>query len=114
MGKPISTQPLTFTELVMRADAETLKRAYEARLQVDTLLSQREEAYRKIAGIEQQIDQIMGEPGVFVYPEPPLPVAGFTVKKPQPPKPQQPAPEPQPQQEPAEPTDTPTTHSKKH
>ena len=113
MGKPISTQPLTFTELVMRADAETLKRAYEARLQVDTLLAQREEAYRKIAGIEQQIDQIMGEPGAFVYPEPPLPVAGFTVKKPQPPKPHA-IPETEAQEADAPVTDSTAEPRKKH
>ena len=81
MGKtPISTAPLSFVEIVMRADVETLRAALEARVKVDELLAQREEAYRKIALLEQQVDSIMGEPGVFVFPEPPLPVSGFGVK----------------------------------
>lgn len=83
---PISTVPLSFVEIVMRADAETIKAAYEARVKVDGLLAEREEAYRKIAQLEGQVEQIMGEPGVFVFPEPPVPVAGFTVAKPQAPK----------------------------
>jgi len=74
---PISTAPLTFIEIVMRADAETIKAAYEARLKVDALLQEREEAYRRIAELENQVEAIMGEPGVFVFPEPPLPVAGI-------------------------------------
>ena len=73
---PISTAPLTFVEIVMRADAETIKAAYEARLKVDALLQEREEAYRRIAELENQVEAIMAEPGVFVFPEPPLPVAG--------------------------------------
>lgn len=78
--KPISTAPLTFVEIVMRADAETIKAAYEARLKVDELLKEREEAYRRIAELENQVEVIMGEPGVFVFPEPPLPVAGIAKK----------------------------------
>jgi len=88
---PISTVPLTFVEIVMRADAETLRAALEARVKVEELLAKREEAYRKIAEIEQQVDGIMGEPGVFVFPEPPLPVSGFG-PKPAPAK--RPAPQP--------------------
>ncbi|HOG51213.1 MAG TPA: hypothetical protein PKY10_11550 [Lentisphaeria bacterium] len=75
--KPIPTAPLTFVEIVMRADAETIKAAYEARLKVDALLKEREEAYRRIAELENQVEAVMGEPGVFVFPEPPLPVAGM-------------------------------------
>lgn len=81
--KPISTAPLTFVEIVMRADAETIKAAYEARLKVDALLKEREEAYRRIAELENQVEVIMGEPGVFVFPEPPLPVAGIAKRQPQ-------------------------------
>ena len=77
---PISTAPLSFVEIVMRADAETLRAALEARIKVEDLLAQREEAYRKIAELEQQVDTIMGEPGVFVFPEPPLPVSGYGAK----------------------------------
>lgn len=74
---PISTQPLTFVEIVMRADTETIRKALEAREKIDTLLVQREEAYRRIAALEAQVDEVMGGPGQFVFPEPPLPVAGF-------------------------------------
>ena len=77
---PISTAPLSFVEIVMRADAETIKAAYEARVKVDGLLAEREAAYRRIAELEQQVETIVGEQGVFVFPEPPLPVAGFNVK----------------------------------
>ena len=49
---PISTAPLSFVEIVMRADAETIKAAYEARVKVDGLLAEREAAYRKIAELE--------------------------------------------------------------
>lgn len=102
MGKtPISTAPLSFVEIVMRADAETLRAALDARIKVDELLAQREEAYRKIAALEQQVDTIMGEPGVFVFPEPPMPVSGFNAK-PAPAK----RPAPQPKQAPEATTET--------
>ena len=44
------------------------------------------------AELESQVDQIMGEPGIFTFPEPPVPVAGIAPKaqppkKPAPPKP---------------------------
>lgn len=74
---PVNGQQLSFVEIVMRADAETIKQAYEARVKVDGLLAEREEAYRKIAELENKVDEIIGEPGVFVFPEPPLPVSGF-------------------------------------
>ena len=89
---PISTAPLSFMEIVMRADAETIKAAYEARVKVDGLLAEREAAYRRIAELENQVDQIMGEPGVFTFPEPPVPVAGFAPKAQPPKKPAQPKP----------------------
>lgn len=77
---PTSNAPLSFVEIVMRADAETIKAAYEARVKVDGLLAEREAAYRRIAELEQQVETVIGEQGVFVFPEPPLPVAGFNVK----------------------------------
>ena len=77
---PISTAPLSFVEIVMRADAETIKAAYEARVKVDGLLAEREAAYRRIAELEQQVEEVIGEQGVFVFPEPPMPVAGFNSK----------------------------------
>lgn len=77
---PTGNAPLSFVEIVMRADAETIKAAYEARVKVDGLLAEREAAYRKIAELEQQVEDVIGEQGVFVFPEPPLPVAGFNMK----------------------------------
>ncbi len=97
---PVSTQPLSFVAIVMRADVETIRKALEARGKIDTLLAEREEAYRKIAAIEAQVNDVMGEENVFVFPEPPLPVAGFNTKapniakKPEPPKPAAPTPKP--------------------
>ena len=85
---PISTVPLSLVEIVMRADAETIKAAYEARVKVDGLLEEREKAYRRIAELEEQVDALFGGPGTFVFPEPPIPVAGFAVKTAQPKKPQ--------------------------
>lgn len=100
MAKPNLNQPLSFLELVMRADAATLKAAYEARTKVDVLLAEREEAYRRIAELEQQVDTIVGEPGAFCFPEPPMPIAGFKpLAKPAP-------------QKPANPQDTATSENK--
>lgn len=76
----ISTVPLSLVEIVMRADADTIRAALETRVKVDGLLAEREEAYRKIAQLESQVEELIGEPGVFVFPEPPLPVAGFGAK----------------------------------
>ncbi len=77
---PISTAPVRIWEIVRRARSETTKAAYEARVQVDGLLAEREAAYRKIAELEQKVEEVIGEQGVFVFPEPPLPVAGFNAK----------------------------------
>ena len=77
---PIGNAPLSFVEIVMRADAETIKAAYEARVKVDGLLAEREAAYRRIAELEEQVETVIGEKGVFVFPEPPMPVAGFNAK----------------------------------
>ena len=96
---PISTAPLSFVEIVMRADAETIKAAYEARVKVDGLLDERDKAYRRIAELEGQIDSMLGGPGTFVFPEPPVPVAGFAVKSAQPKKPQPPKPAPEKKEE---------------
>ncbi|NLG14894.1 MAG: hypothetical protein GX561_11935 [Lentisphaerae bacterium] len=85
------TAPLSFVEIVMRADAETIRAALEARVKVDGLLAEREEAYRRIAALEEQIEQVMGEPGVFVFPEPPMPVAGFSSKPSSRPAPKKPS-----------------------
>jgi hypothetical protein len=74
---PKQLDSLSFVDIVMRADAETIKAAYEARVKVDELLAQREEAYRRIAELEAQVETVLGEEGVFAFPPPPLPVAGM-------------------------------------
>lgn len=75
--KPHLVKKLSFVEIIMGADAETIKAAYEARVKVDDLLAARDEAYRRIIEIENNIETIVGDPGVFVYPPPPCPVAGL-------------------------------------
>jgi hypothetical protein len=88
--KPQKLVPLTMTEIILRGDAETIRQALEARIQIDTLLEEREAAYQRIAELETQVCEIVGEDGVFPFPEPPMPVATFTsspVKKKPAPKP---------------------------
>jgi hypothetical protein len=69
---------LGFLDIVMGADAQTIKEAYEARVKVDEQLTLREEAYQQIAKIEEDIEEIIGKEGQFVFPAPPLPVAGYS------------------------------------
>jgi hypothetical protein len=76
--KPQKLIPLTMTEIILRGDAETIRQALEARIQIDTLLEEREAAYQRIAELETQVCEIVGEDGVFPFPEPPMPVATFT------------------------------------
>lgn len=80
--KPLPKPPLTMMEIVMRADAATIQAALEARQKVDALLAERAAAYERIAALEQQIDNVIGEPGVFVFPPPPMPVAQFSAVSP--------------------------------
>jgi hypothetical protein len=68
---------LSFLDIVMGAEAETIKAAYEAKVKIDEQLMLREEAYRRIAEIEDKIEEIAGVKGEFVFPAPPLPVAGI-------------------------------------
>ncbi|MBN2162128.1 MAG: hypothetical protein JXR25_12200 [Pontiellaceae bacterium] len=94
---------LTSIDIILQADAETIREAYEARVKIDDLLVKREEAYRQIEAIEVEIEELIGEEGEFIYPEPPGIVAGFN--KPVPatrPKPK-PAPKPKAQPAPEEP-----------
>jgi len=70
--------PLSAIDIILQADAETIREAYESRLKIDELLVKREEAYRQIEQIEQQIETLVGEDGSFIYPAPPLPIAGFS------------------------------------
>ena len=76
--KPQKLIPLTMTEIILRGDAETIRQALEARIQIDTLLEEREAAYQRIAELETQVCEIVGEDGVFPFPEPPMPVATLT------------------------------------
>lgn len=78
---------LSFMDIVTRADAETIREALEARVKIDDLLVIREEAYKKIFDIENEIEGIVGEEGTFDFGEAPYPVAGLAKKKPRP-KPQ--------------------------
>ena len=102
--KAQNNKPLTLQEIILRGEAETIKQALEARVQIDQLLEEREAAYQRIAELETQVSEIVGEDGIFPFPEPPLPVAAFSskpAKKKAAPKPKpQPAPEPQPKPEP--------------
>lgn len=81
-----ASTPLSFIEIVMRADVETIRAALEAKVKVDELLAEREQAYRRIAELEGQVEELMGEPGVFVFPAPPFPVANFNKSLPVPAK----------------------------
>lgn len=67
---------LSFQDIVMGATADVIKEAFEARVKIDDLLAAREEAYRKIAELELQVEEIVGVEGEFIYPAPPLPIAG--------------------------------------
>lgn len=77
--KTNNKQPLTLSmaDIVLGAEAEVIKAAYEARVKIDVLLAERNEMYQRIAEIELEVDTIMGEQGVFIFPNPPYPVAGF-------------------------------------
>lgn len=68
---------LTFADIVLGADAETIRKALEAREEIDRLLVEREAAYRQIAEIEAKVDDVVGEDVEFPFPDPPLPVFGF-------------------------------------
>ncbi|MBP5300012.1 MAG: hypothetical protein J6Y80_01280 [Victivallales bacterium] len=78
--KPVPKPPLSMVEIVMRADVATIQAALEARQKVDALLAERAAAYERIAALERQIDEVVGEPGIFVFPPPPQTVAQFTAE----------------------------------
>jgi hypothetical protein len=71
---------LTFREIVLGAEAEVIRAALDARVKIDALIVERQAAYEKIAALETQIESVVGEPGVYPFPQPPLPVAGFDPK----------------------------------
>ena len=83
--KPQKLEPLTLQEIILRGDAAIIRQALDARIQIDTLLEEREAAYRRIAELETQVSEIVGEDGVFPFPAPPLEVASY-VQRPAPKK----------------------------
>ncbi|MDQ8187043.1 hypothetical protein [Pelagicoccus sp. SDUM812002] len=75
-------EPLSFEEIVLRGDSETIRQALEARTKIDTLLEEREAAYQRISELESQVESIVGEEGVFPFPAPPAPVSAFPTQAP--------------------------------
>lgn len=80
MAKKPNLAALTFRDLVLGADVDTLRQALEARSRIDELIAERQAAYERIAALEAQVEEVLGEPGVFPFPAPPLPVAGIEGK----------------------------------
>jgi len=97
---------LSVTDIILQADAETIRQALEARAKIDELLVKREEAYRQIEEIELQVESLVGEERAFVYPAPPMPIAGFSkpipAARPAPPAPPKPVEVEQPEESPVE------------
>ena len=91
--KPQKLEPLTLQEIILRGDSEIIRQALEARVQIDALLEEREAAYRRIAELETQVSEIVGEEGIFPFPSPPLEVSAY-VQKPAPKKAVAPTPAP--------------------
>lgn len=89
---------LSAIDIILQADADTIREALESRVKIDDLLAQREEAYKQIEAIEQQVEELVGEEGAFVYPAPPLPIAGFNKLTPAS-RPAKPKPKPEPKPE---------------
>ena len=66
--------------VVLGAEADVIRQAHEARVKIDQLIEERQRAYERIAALETQVEDVIGEPGVYPFPPPPLPVAGFDPK----------------------------------
>lgn len=71
---------LSFRAIVLGAEAETIRQALEARVQIDKLIEERQRAYERIAALESQVEDLLGEQGSFPFPPPPLPIAGLDPK----------------------------------
>ncbi len=78
MAKKIT--PLSFRDIVLGAEADVIRQALAAREQIDGLIAERQAAYERIAALEAQVEDVLGESGAFPFPAPPLPVAGFDPK----------------------------------
>ncbi len=113
-----TTKPLTlnFSDIVLGANAETIREALEARIEIDRLLDERAKAYQQIAELEDRVDELLGDEAEFPFPEPPAPVFGYgpktAKKKPAKKKPAPAAAQAQPESSPpAESTDSePSSH----
>lgn len=83
MKKPVTKMlPLTVTEIILRGEAAVIREALAAREKIDTLLAEREAAYQRIAELEAQVDEIVGDEAAFPFPPPPCPVAEFELPRP--------------------------------
>jgi hypothetical protein len=71
---------LNFRDIVLGAEAEVIRQALEARVKIDQLIEERQRAYDRIAVLETQVEEVLGEPGAYPFPAPPLPIAGFDPK----------------------------------
>lgn len=71
---------LSFRDIVLGAEADVIRQALDARVKIDALIAERQAAYARIAELETQVETVVGEPGVYPFPAPPLPVAGFDPK----------------------------------
>lgn len=78
--KNAKPQTLNFSDIVLGADAETIREALEARIEIDRLLEERAKAYEQIAELENRVDDLLGDDNEFPFPEPPAPVFGYGPK----------------------------------
>lgn len=74
------TVSLSFRDIVLGAEADVIRQALAAREQIDELIAERQAAYERIAALETQVEDVLGETGTFPFPAPPVPVAGFDPK----------------------------------
>ena len=79
MAKNNPTQ-LSRNDIILGAEADIIRQALEARIEIDRLLEERAKAYELIAGLEEQVGAIIGEDQDFPFPEPDLPGYGLTQK----------------------------------
>ena len=70
----MAKKSLSYADLVTGANAETLRAALEARIKIDEMLILREEAYQKIATLEEQINEVVGS-DAFEFDEPEVNIA---------------------------------------
>jgi hypothetical protein len=49
-------------------------------VKIDQLIEERQRAYDRIAALETQVEEVLGETGAYPFPAPSLPIAGFDPK----------------------------------